>query len=830
MDCAHHNLQIQKNQYIHDIVKAVDCRIKEIKNELNKLEGSNYRFPHNGLQDFALTPCNIELVHIPEKAEVSEEVKILIEETKQKIIEEMERKEEAEEEAGEEITQWWDNDNATDSEDKTQIYEVEQKESDETLERRHLLSMIAAQEKARQVTRQVKLRRLKRQMWEKELKGETNTPATLETRARAANMIQKYCRKYFELKRKKVADCKRDELLGLRICKKREKTAMEHSLQVSAKRMKLRAQYEIEYKEDCEKIKNAFEKKRGREIVEDYRDEIRDWFRQWYKKMNFFYDIPKDNQGGSTLILNGTVPTPEEYNTFYQTVVDKRKKNKDKSASELKNEKKQAKIEAIMKKKEAAMKKKFEEKFLKKTMKNPSTHPGYMFPKSERIENVLSSIEEYHKRWDDLDELNTMDVKEKYVKFIEEEKAFTEVKMELRPTVDDVMRKELKKLKDAMERDYEYMEKELPEVMIAEFPRITRKKKKVKKEKKLMDIGDAMKHLIVKEIIKEYPRTTFDDFKGEANVIGDDIRCNLQQAVPHAAEIKAIWWEQCSELIRGLNKILLIGPLGSGKTTLVHIMATINDATLFEVDLKEYADEELTAVVAKTADALATCARASQPCVIYFKHIQRLFYGKKKMPPNEAKLNDSLLRKHLIKKLFKQFQKHDKVTIVGGCADPWLTQSGALLKSFPNVILTPNTHYSTTFEILREWVLSNRMVPPDLDIDTLAYTLQGYSYEYLKESLKSFLTAERIVRMAAKGLTTQEVFDHVIDDPTEQKTDYEKYLNWYTDKTQWGKIEKKHIKEQLEYQELAKKYEEQAKKNKKKGLGSEAGSVASTIA
>lgn len=54
-----------------------------------------------------------------------------------------------------------------------------------------------------------------------------------------------------------------------------------------------------------------------------------------YKKMNFFYDIPKDNQGGSTLILNGTVPTPEEYNTFYQTVMDKRKKNKDKSASDV---------------------------------------------------------------------------------------------------------------------------------------------------------------------------------------------------------------------------------------------------------------------------------------------------------------------------------------------------------------------------------------------------------------------------------------------------------------------------------------------------------------
>lgn len=49
--------------------------------------------------------------------------------------------------------------------------------------------------------------------------------------------------------------------------------------------------------------------------------------------MSFFYDIPKDNQGGSTLILNGIVPTPEEYNTFYETVIEKRKKDKNKSAS-----------------------------------------------------------------------------------------------------------------------------------------------------------------------------------------------------------------------------------------------------------------------------------------------------------------------------------------------------------------------------------------------------------------------------------------------------------------------------------------------------------------
>lgn len=57
---------------------------------------------------------------------------------------------------------------------------------------------------------------------------------------------------------------------------------------------------------------------------------------------------------------------------------------------QLKNEKKQAKHEKNMKKKEAVMRKKFEEKLLKKTMKNPSTHPGYMFPKSEKIEYLLS--------------------------------------------------------------------------------------------------------------------------------------------------------------------------------------------------------------------------------------------------------------------------------------------------------------------------------------------------------------------------------------------------------------------------------------------------------
>lgn len=37
-------------------------------------------------------PQNIELIDIPEKAEVLEEVKMLIQETKQKVIEEMEKK------------------------------------------------------------------------------------------------------------------------------------------------------------------------------------------------------------------------------------------------------------------------------------------------------------------------------------------------------------------------------------------------------------------------------------------------------------------------------------------------------------------------------------------------------------------------------------------------------------------------------------------------------------------------------------------------------------------------------------------------------------------
>lgn len=51
---------------------------------------------------------------------------------------------------------------------------------------------------------------------------------------------------------------------------------------------------------------------------------------------------------------------------------------------------------------------------------------------------------------------------------------------------------------------------------------------------------------------------------------------NFRQALPEGAETKAIWWEKCSELTHGFNKILLVGPVGSGKTTLVRIMVSIN--------------------------------------------------------------------------------------------------------------------------------------------------------------------------------------------------------------------------------------------------------------
>lgn len=51
-----------------------------------------------------------------------------------------------------------------------------------------------------------------------------------------------------------------------------------------------------------------------------------------YEKIKFFYDIPKEHQGGPAIIIKDEVPSPLEWLEEYQIYLENKKANKNKTA------------------------------------------------------------------------------------------------------------------------------------------------------------------------------------------------------------------------------------------------------------------------------------------------------------------------------------------------------------------------------------------------------------------------------------------------------------------------------------------------------------------
>ncbi|CAH2105927.1 unnamed protein product [Euphydryas editha] len=825
LDCLQHNLQLQKTEYIAAVVKTIVARILELKHQLTKLEGAYFQFLCNGLIEQKLTPDDTEFYDIPVKHVRSEMVKSAVEEAfrKGKEIKEAE-KNKLESETIDQLLEdevlevgWWEDENEDDKQEHkginvTAVYEVEEKISEETLRRRGFVALIQAHERSRQIIQIKTHEKQKRELWEKELKCVVKPQAPFELRERSARLIQSVLRAYFELKRKRLKGCNRDELLYLNYCNKINTEQSQLDKEAKSKHSELYRKYENQRENDSIDYKEKFLERRKDDLAEEFREYIRDWFREWYEKIKFFYDIPKENQGGSALIIKDEVPSPLKWLEEYQIYLETKKANKNKTALQLKWERKELKKEEMALKKEELKKKKLEADLLKKMMKNPTLHPGYQYPASKLTENILTAIKNYYNKWSTIDDEETIEAKEKYIKIIDKENLCMEAKIEICNSIDNDMREELKILKMALKEEYKNNGEEMPK---PRKEKARRKKKQRKINEKISeDVQNKLTNLATNGFLKEYPITNFENFIGDINFTGADFRCAFRSILPFGGEIRNIWWERCREVIHGFKKVLLIGPKASGRTTLVHIMATVNDAVLYELDPCDIEIENITTqYLQQLINHVAICAKHTQPSLIYIRHIERLFCSK--VPPAETYRNYGLIKHFFIRNLFKKINKLDNITIIGSCTKPWLTKSKEMLKKFNTVLLLPETNYSAVHLILRDWMLNNRIVPYNLDIQSLARVLQGYPFGNIVNKLDNFLSSERIVHIAAHGLNSRDIYDYFLDDENETVIDYQRYLKWYNEKTHWGQLERKHLEERREFKMLVETWRKKMEKNKK---------------
>lgn len=164
---------------------------------------------------------------------------------------------------------------------------------------------------------------------------------------------------------------------------------------------------------------------------------------------------------------------------------------------------------------------------------------------------------------------------------------YSEIELEFRKVVDDMMRQELELLQSALDRDRAQRGKKSKKN--SKKPRRSGKKSKKKKEKDLTPdrtTESLFEELVANGIIRQYPKVYLKSY------LGDRAYAERAGTNPTPGDIRQVIMEYCilplgSETIRNfapcVRSVLITGPKGTGKKSLVHAVCTEVGGILFDL-------------------------------------------------------------------------------------------------------------------------------------------------------------------------------------------------------------------------------------------------------
>ena len=132
------------------------------------------------------------------------------------------------------------------------------------------------------------------------------------------------------------------------------------------KRRERKKEFDEAFLKALEDEKARILKMKSEVIMEDITDDIRAWFREFYKTAKDFHRYPEEFEGGTIMVMRGETKTPEEF------LIEKNKSPQEK-ARDKEMRKKERKQKKQLKKKEEEFEKKQEEKKKKLEIKQGPT-------------------------------------------------------------------------------------------------------------------------------------------------------------------------------------------------------------------------------------------------------------------------------------------------------------------------------------------------------------------------------------------------------------------------------------------------------------------------
>ncbi|NWW96633.1 DRC11 protein, partial [Rhynochetos jubatus] len=701
LETAHdHLVHRQKRTVIRQVLDGVIGRILEIKKEMVELEKSEFHYIDNILEDLKLLPEDIE-VPIP-RYFIKEKLEVL--QQREKILDQV----------------LLNTGLQTQKPVKGMTFE-------------EAVKVIQVAERARQGRRRAAS--MKQVCLEE--KRQRQTKLQVQTGPKpddAATCIQKVWRGYIQ--RKKTENMREEEMIFLGMSLPPHLKAMSisqmHARQVNA------LQGEVPEGNEEAFIKDKLRETEGLDIKQTLQDQIGQCFIECRHILGKFPDYPSEEAGGSMAIFSQK--TPEQV------------------AAELAAKKEMALQKKDQKGKKEKGKEKMSGKTPLKTGKKEEEEGWKMAPS-----NFLSIMEEgnsqYKAIWQNRDDGWDF-LQDHDPELIKEEKR-EEVEKEIRVQVDELMQQKLENLKLAVDGEK------------------SAKQKKRRKGEKVRAAScensrtiDSLYMELVEEGLLIKPKTVnLSDYVGKYSYLGTTLRQVDVEPMPSLADVRQLialygilplGSQTVHEKAPVVKSLLLAGPVGVGKTMLVHAICTETGANLFNLSSSNIAGkypgknslQMMLHMVLKVAKQL-------QPSVVWIGDTEKVF--SKTVPKAGEEMNPKRLEK-ILPKFLQALKAQDRVLLVGTTNRPFDANLKPFCKVYQKIILIPRPDYASRFGKYFEWSLlwkhiilqNGGAITNSLNISCLAKVSDGFTQGHIVHAVQTVLSKLRLLQMPRKPLRTAE--------------------------------------------------------------------------
>ncbi|VDD74968.1 unnamed protein product [Mesocestoides corti] len=383
---------------------------------------------------------------------------------------------------------------------------------------------------------------------------------------------------------------------------------------------------------------------------------------------------------------------------------------------------------------------------------------GWLMHPSVFIEDLVNGCKEYNDVWKSREEGDNF-FQRCDEEIIKADKR-TELDLEIRVHVDELMRQELRNLKIAIDEE---KQKRINKKKVKK-PKGKKNKGRMKDMTKDRTLESVYEELVIENVIKRPQKITLDQYYGEYSYLGTTLRTNMIEPQPSLFDVKQLvalygilplGAPEVHKRAALIRSIMLAGPSGTGKKMLVHAICTETGANLFDLtseNIKGKCDTKHTTRL--LINMVFKVALLLQPSVILVDQCERMF--SKKLP--KADKAEAKRMKTELSKAMKTIKQGDRVLLVGCTNAPFDAQQAPFCKLYDRIILIPRPDHASRYLIWKVLIVKHGGVLTNaLDISSLAKISDGYTMGMMAKACQEVLTERRIAQLDKEPLVASEL-------------------------------------------------------------------------